>query len=287
VVRVVRKVVHRKTLGFIGDLVKILPVPCSKFIKRIIMANTVTSQDIDDLAKGIAIAQLTRKPAIDFREIVDTGVMKSIPHDLRKAAIRRYAEMVGTTSLKEQVFSGPTKFQTAKEVVTKALGGAAAGATLGLGAGLLINPRLLAKVQSLTRHTPPAEVSATYRKLLRPIATSATIGAVLEGGSTVRDIRANAEYSKSLQSALARIRSEENPNPYINALLLTNRKDLQDFNSSIESAREGYGQHKNTLLEATLRGAATGEGLIATLPALYAKKYMGNINLDNINGDSE
>lgn len=177
-----------------------------------------------DLAKGILLAQRRQDPSVDVRGVLDTNAMLSLTHPEKVEALRAYATMENIDPYKSTVNVQTPIHKDALGSLRSVIQDSAKAGLVGGGAAIIASPKALT---ALTDGGAKAAVGV-LRKLRKPVAISAMLGGALKAISEVSEVRGRRKYMEEVQDTLEEIRGQENPNPYINALILSNRAAMRD-----------------------------------------------------------
>lgn len=173
-----------------------------------------------DMARGLLLAQSQGAPYHNLRTMLESNAMIAIPHAEKVEMLRQYARMENEPPYQTTVNTSKSPAVAAATIAGKTLAGGVGTALLGGTIDFLRKPDLH---QNVAKHglTKVLRVYAKMNKV--PLGIVAALGAGAAGVSAVRHALAQRKYENNVRNALSRIREEENPNPYINALLMSNR----------------------------------------------------------------
>jgi hypothetical protein len=178
-----------------------------------------------DMARGLLMAQSQGRPYHNLRTMLESNAMIAIPHAEKVEMLKQYARMENEDPYKTTINTSIPPARVAAGVVGNTLVGGLGAVAMGGAFDLLRDPSVL--------HGPGAKqlglagtlkAYAAFRR--NPLILAGILGAGVSGVSAVRRAKADRTYDNNIRASLRSIREEKDPNPYINALLMSNNLHL-------------------------------------------------------------
>lgn len=175
-----------------------------------------------DMARGLLLAQSQGAPYHNLRTMLESNAMIAIPHAEKVEMLKQYARMENEEPYQTTVNTSPDPRRVAAGIAGKTIAGGVGAAAMGGAFGLLRDPGMFHQLAEAAGGVKPA--LKTYVHFNRvPLTLAAVLGAGAAGVAATRQAIANRKYENNIRNALSSIREDKDPNPYINALLMSNQ----------------------------------------------------------------